>query len=194
MAPTVTRLILSFALVIATPTLFFMALFVGFELFDDWIDQLFGYDEELFFVPVTLVCVAFFGVGWWLIWRGEVRWVNGRAGRTWGVLAGTLAASGVVGMGIALVVPYESEIFGSLFGGLVWIVLWLFGTAWAWRETKVERAGRLAAMGVEALPCPSCGYNLSGLRESKCPECGAAFTLDQLFAAVDEQRRPMAGG
>jgi DNA-directed RNA polymerase subunit RPC12/RpoP len=30
------------------------------------------------------------------------------------------------------------------------------------------------------IACPSCGYNLRGLKEAKCPECGAEFTLDQL--------------
>jgi len=75
MAPTVTRLILSLALVIATPTLFFVALFVGFEILDDWLYSGAWPNEELFFV--------------------------------------------------------------------------------------------LAAMGVEALPCPACGYNLSGLRKNK---------------------------
>lgn len=83
---------------------------------------------------------------------------------------------------------------GLVMGGLVWIVLWLFGTAIAWRETAGERRQRLEAMGVSALPCPSCAYNLSGLRESRCPECGAAYTLDQLYAAVDEQRRGGVGG
>ncbi len=28
--------------------------------------------------------------------------------------------------------------------------------------------------------CPQCGYNMRGLTEAKCPECGAVFTLDQL--------------
>ena len=186
-------MILSFALVVATPTLFFLLIFVGYEVLDDWIDHLLGYDDELFFIPITFLSIGFFGLGWWLIWKGEVKWTAGRKGRTWGVLGGSVGLAALVSFLVAMVFPYDGEIVGSILGGLVWIVLWLFGTAWAWRETSAERAGRLAAMGVEALPCPSCGYNLSGLRESKCPECGAAFTLDQLYAAVDEQRRPMAG-
>jgi rubrerythrin len=39
--------------------------------------------------------------------------------------------------------------------------------------------------------CPSCGYNLTGLNEARCPECGAKFTLDELFAA---QPRETVGG
>ncbi len=30
------------------------------------------------------------------------------------------------------------------------------------------------------VPCPSCGYNLRGLREARCPECGSSFTIEQL--------------
>ena len=194
MAPTVTRLILSFALIVATPTLFFLLLFIGYQVFDDLIDRFFNYDEELFFIPISFMSVGFFGFGWWLIWRGEVTWTAKRKLKTWCVLGASMGLSALAAVLIAAVFRHDGEIIGSMLGGLVWIVLWLFGTAWAWRETSAERAGRLAAMGVEALPCPSCGYNLSGLRESKCPECGSAFTLDQLYAAVDEQRRPMARG
>jgi membrane protease YdiL (CAAX protease family) len=28
--------------------------------------------------------------------------------------------------------------------------------------------------------CPECGYNMHGLKVTKCPECGAEFTIDQL--------------
>lgn len=191
MAPTVTRLILSFALVIATPTLFFIMLFLGMELFDSWVNS--PLDDTVIFGVITFFCVGMFGIGWILIWMGEVKWNPKRGMWTAVVLACGLFGWAIITAVFAATMPYEGVEIGLVFGGLVWIVWWLFGTALAWRETSTERAGRLAAMGVEALPCPSCSYNLSGLRESKCPECGAAFTLDQLYAAVDEQRRPMAG-
>ncbi|MDB5303490.1 MAG: hypothetical protein JWM97_1039, partial [Phycisphaerales bacterium] len=31
--------------------------------------------------------------------------------------------------------------------------------------------------------CPTCGYNLTGLTATRCPECGSQFTLDELMAA-----------
>jgi hypothetical protein len=40
----------------------------------------------------------------------------------------------------------------------------------------------LAAFG-STVVCPLCGYNLTGLRQAACPECGDTFTLDQLAAA-----------
>jgi DNA-directed RNA polymerase subunit RPC12/RpoP len=30
--------------------------------------------------------------------------------------------------------------------------------------------------------CPQCGYRMVGLYESRCPECGTAYTLDELIA------------
>ena len=35
--------------------------------------------------------------------------------------------------------------------------------------------------------CPVCGYNLTGLREARCPECGGTFTLDQLAASQPQR-------
>jgi predicted Zn-ribbon and HTH transcriptional regulator len=41
------------------------------------------------------------------------------------------------------------------------------------------------------MACPNCGYNLTGLREARCPECGSQFTLDELFARVTEDKRQL---
>ena len=62
-------------------------------------------------------------------------------------------------------------------------LLWIVGTIFYWRETPTERAQRLARAGADTLTCPNCGYNLTGLREARCTECGAGFTLNDLLAA-----------
>ncbi len=36
------------------------------------------------------------------------------------------------------------------------------------------------------LRCPACEYNMTGLYEARCPECGKLYTLDQLFAEYDQ--------
>lgn len=45
---------------------------------------------------------------------------------------------------------------------------------------------RIAA--ADALNCPLCGYDLRGLPENRCPECGHAFDPDELRRAKDERR------
>lgn len=44
------------------------------------------------------------------------------------------------------------------------------------------RRGRPAATA-EEVPCPNCGYNLRGLKEARCPECGCEYTIEQLVTA-----------
>jgi hypothetical protein len=42
--------------------------------------------------------------------------------------------------------------------------------------------------GQLALHCPACGYRMVGLHESRCPECGASYTIDELLARQDFAR------
>jgi len=56
------------------------------------------------------------------------------------------------------------------------LLLWRDGFRRGWRRAR------------EAPPtCPKCGYNLSGLTQSRCPECGSEFRLDELW------RTPVVG-
>jgi len=49
-----------------------------------------------------------------------------------------------------------------------------------WRDGYVR--GWRAARAVPPT-CPQCGYNLSGLSQCRCPECGATYELDKLWRA-----------
>jgi len=72
-------------------------------------------------------------------------------------------------------------------GGLVPIV-WVLATVLLWRETAAERLARMSKLASHpTMLCPFCGYNLSGLREARCPECGASFTLDELAASQPQR-------
>ena len=84
---------------------------------------------------------------------------------------------------IVVVESYADEI-AIVVGGMAWAATWLGSTALIWRETSAERRDRLARLGIGAIGCPTCGYNLTGLREARCPECGSQYTLDQLYAAA----------
>jgi DNA-directed RNA polymerase subunit RPC12/RpoP len=70
-----------------------------------------------------------------------------------------------------------------MFGTILAPLLWLIATVFIWRETPAERGRRVRSAGNAGIACPTCGYNLTGLSESRCPECGNRFTLDELLAA-----------
>ena len=71
-------------------------------------------------------------------------------------------------------------------------LVWVLATAWIWRESDEEERRRIAAAGGPAVMCPSCGYDLRGLKATRCPGCGTEHTLDELFASQAYQL-PKAG-
>ena len=128
----------------------------------------------------------FIAIYWCLLWRSSVRWNPRRLSLTWIAAGGALAAGTVIG-GLAGIVMSGSGPdgtgFGTFIGSVSAIVLWVVATVFIWRETPSERAQRIASSSDSAIACPTCGYNLTGLSESRCPECGSKFTLDELLAA-----------
>jgi hypothetical protein len=56
-------------------------------------------------------------------------------------------------------------------------------------------AGPAAQAGDRSLPCPACGYDLRRLAPGHCPECGRAFTGDELcgVAHIPWQNRRQIG-
>ena len=36
--------------------------------------------------------------------------------------------------------------------------------------------------------CPACGYELTGLSEMRCPECGRTFTFEEVHSTAEELR------
>ena len=122
------------------------------------------------------ICSVFFLAGaviyWWLLWRSSVRWTPRRIRLTWGAVVG----SAVLGIAHSLTLPYNVSSVGT--------AIWLLTSTLIWRETRAERTARYSdpTTAGPVVSCPACNYNMAGLRESKCPECGASLTLDQLFA------------
>ena len=63
----------------------------------------------------------------------------------------------------------------------------------------IHRASRGRAIagtdGAVAIHCPACGYSMSGLDTTTCPECGLHTTLDALIRAQDyDALRPRLAG
>ncbi len=129
----------------------------------------------------TWILVAIY---WCLLWKSSVKWNSDR--RAYTVLAAfaavIIATFAGLAAGSAMGRP-DAGGFAAFIGGVLAIVLWLIFTVFIWRETPAERAQRIAGSNASAIACPTCGYNLTGLSESRCPECGSKFTLDELLAS-----------
>ncbi|HUT94525.1 MAG TPA: hypothetical protein VMY37_34030, partial [Thermoguttaceae bacterium] len=132
-------------------------------------------------VFMWLVVDAFIGVYWLLLWRDMVRWTPKRTRDTSLAAIGAVTAGTMVGAFFVAAMRAPS-LGGILVGGGVAPIVWVLATVLIWRETPQERIDRIRSAGTEAVCCPVCGYNMTGLRESRCPECGSQFTLDELLA------------
>lgn len=136
------------------------------------------------FLASGLTTWVFVAVYWCLLWKSCVVWTEWRIGYTGAAAGGALIVGAVAGVIVASVMPLgDGSAFGSFLGSVLAIVLWLIATVLTWRETPAERAKRISASGRSTVTCPTCGYNLTGLSESRCPECGSKFTLDELMAS-----------
>lgn len=146
-----------------------------------------GTPPAILAVAIWAVVYTFIAGYWWAIWRDLVRWTPARRQAT--LVAGVLAllAASVLA---ALIFAFAAPVPGFpalLLGGAIAPVVWVFGTVLIWRETPAERAERLRNAGGNVIACPVCGYNLTGLREARCPECGGSFKLEEILAAQRER-------
>ena len=183
MPRTVARLLLSVGALVGAATFYILA-FVVIE------DTLVRRDATALAMTSLLTC-GLFGPVWLLIWFGEVSWTPARMVLTVGSAFWSLGPA-LAAFGVLVMLAGEDEV-GILLAAMAWAVSWITSTALVWRETKRERLTRLQRLGVGAVACPTCGYNLTGLREAKCPECGSQYTLDQLFAGLQADRELVGG-
>ena len=115
-------------------------------------------------------------------------WLWSRSGRRRAVLAPVVLSIAVITTTAALGVWAEANLRGDselVVGGLValggsaLVVIWLHAHR---RHGPKWRALRDPQDGLPDVRCPACDYRMVGLTESRCPECGAAYTLDELIA------------
>ena len=184
MSAIIARLLVSIVFMLATPVVYFLLAFFMFEALD-------MHEEGLVFLIVTALMLPAVILGWLMLWGREVNWTQARTSMTAGLGLGLAVPAGLVGVVIAGMVRYEGAGLGLVIGGMVWALGWFGLTPLLWKETRGERHARLQAMGNDGIACPVCGYNMTGLREARCPECGATFTLDQLYGDLLESRQPI---
>ena len=125
---------------------------------------------------------AFIAVYWWLIWRRAIVWTAHRKNGT--VLATLEAIAIAAAVGFACRLVYDELAYWS--ASVVAPLSWLLLTVYAWRETRAERGPR-AAESAGPIACPECDYDLTGLKGTRCPECGTEFTLDELVGPAVER-------
>jgi len=121
---------------------------------------------------------------WTLLWRLSVKWTGARIGRTLLAAAGAAAVASILATIVEATIEHEVGIF---LGSAAAPLLWLAATVLIWRESDAERVARLKRMGTDTIVSPACGYNLTGLKEARCPECGAQYTLNELLAAQPQR-------
>ena len=142
-----------------------------------------------------LLVILFFVAG--AAFLAGAAWLWSRSGRRRAVLApvvltiGVAAGTFVLGVLVDENLPGDSEL----------VILGLVALAGAaviliWVRAYLRRAPYLRAMhnpqdGLPDVKCPSCDYRMVGLTESRCPECGTVYTLDEL---ISKQHFARAGG
>jgi hypothetical protein len=174
MTTTIARLILAMLILPVTGAVFVLAFVATIRPK--------GPPSVLSLFAIWALVYIFVSIYWVLLWNKMVRWTRGRVLRSFAVAAIAIACGCAVGgfcEAITRGIPAQIPV---LIGGGVVPIIWVLGTVIVWRETPAERAERLATIGATVV-CPLCGYNMAGLRTAVCPECGGAFTLDQLAAA-----------
>jgi hypothetical protein len=77
-----------------------------------------------------------------------------------------------------------------LFSGLIMLGVAAIILVWAARVYRISRGRPMhnSSDGLVNVHCPNCNYRMVGLHESRCPECGTSYTLDELLAKQNFSR------
>jgi len=125
-----------------------------------------------FVIGASWACVV-----WIAIWRGAVRWSKATCLRTLGL---ALVWMGIPIMSVHLLADrgygFWSDVCGA-FPAIGWGG-WMIETLrkWPMRDQR-------GTSDVPTPTCVECGYLLTGLTATRCPECGDERTLDELWRA-----------
>jgi len=160
------------------------------------VNEFLHWNDPWLLVIGYLVCALLAVLVWLGVWRREVNWTWERRRWTLGLIALLLAAPFIV------LWPHTGNSLVDMTVAvtpLIALAVWFAGTALVWRHRAGEmgelnltpaaiQAARLNRSSADpadsadalAVPCGQCGYDLRGLREARCPECGWTTTVDAL--------------
>lgn len=177
------RLLLAVILLLAQPLIYIFTVYL--------LDRAFSWGYDLAFYGADAVSILLLVTCWLLIWRRQVVWTHKRIVNTAFAAAWSIVPAVAVGGTVAdLSSGYFNE-SAIILGGMGWALTWLVSTVLIWRETEMERIRRVGSISDKAIYCPACKYNLRGLQQTRCPECGAQYTLDELFSILRERARDL---
>jgi hypothetical protein len=172
----------SFALVPLLAGAAFVISFVVAGVFDPWAYG--GNDplrpsDEMVGCMLAVAGAAYVVAMIWLWTRSRYRlnefWKAGLL--TIAVVVLTLVIAGVIYTVKVLRGAYDVLAAAAVCGCIATVIL-----IWVQAGRRFARGKPLhTADGSVDVCCPSCGYRMVGLRESRCPECGVSYTLDELF-------------
>jgi hypothetical protein len=156
-------------------TLALLPVIVGLEIplcmFCDWLDRYF--DELVAWPPAVLFPAVALYLGCFLIWKRTITWTPGRR---IGVLVIVAASALLVALttGVAALIDPSDDVilFTLLSASLIVSSVALCVTARVCYDPPEPAR----------VPCPTCGYDLRGQRECRCPECGQEYALGNLAA------------
>ena len=153
----------------------------------------FGFNEiDLLTFTAVWGALVYMMVGWSKIWEKQIVWTSKRKDRTQLVTVTLIIVAVIVSVLIALLVgvgDHRGWVIGHVIGGVFFLFSWPAATILVWTETPEERIKRTKTIGIEGVVCPSCDYNMAGLNNTVCPECGSKYTIDQIVAHVIESKR-----
>jgi len=176
MSPSTSRFILSGAVIGLARVSYSLGkkLVMDMGLFDTFPNSFLPKFASLEYVEAAMLGCTVLGIGWLLIWWRQVNWNNTRIILT----AASIVWSTIPCEGVRLYAEpgwHDSRVY---LAAICWTSCWIASTALIWRspELRTSPAG--------AVPCPQCGYDLRGQRNTQCPECGGAYCLGD-FAATN---------
>jgi predicted RNA-binding Zn-ribbon protein involved in translation (DUF1610 family) len=113
-------------------------------------------------------------------------WLWSRRGRWRGIVTPTIYTVCIAVATIIVCLFIDSNLRGDkdlLFFGFIMLGGAGIILVWVARIYRISRGRPVTNMsdGLVNLHCPNCGYRMVGLRESRCPECGTEYTLDELL-------------
>ena len=177
MSPVVTRVILAMALLVATPAVYLLAFAITYEIRGN------GNDLALF--AADILAGALFAGGWFTIWWHVVHWTRRRV--AWTIIVTVISIILAIAIDLLVAILLDATL-GVVTAGILWWAMWVGALALVWRESTTERLAHAKTTPPVELHCPHCGYDLRGLRDARCPECGTQYTLDELLTLLTQPR------